>query len=108
MGPQGLAEVGEVIMHKSHYAAKQLAAINGVQSPMLDSPYFREFVVNFEGTGKTVAEINTALLAQGIFGGKDLNQEYPELGNSALFCITELHRQADIDRMVAAIREIVR
>jgi glycine dehydrogenase subunit 1 len=107
MGPQGLAEIGEVIMQKSHYAAMQLAAIKCVQSPMFDGPYFREFVVNFDGTGKAVAEINTALLAQGIFGGKDLNREYPELGNSALFCVTELHRQADIDRMVAAVREIV-
>jgi glycine dehydrogenase subunit 1 len=108
MGPQGMAEVGEVIMQKSHYAAMQLAAIKGVQSPMFDGPYFREFVVNFDGTGKTVAEINTALLAQGIFGGKDLTQEYPELGNSALFCVTELQRQTDIDRMVAAVREIVK
>ncbi len=107
MGPQGLAEIGEVIMQRSHYAAMQLAAINGVQSPMFDGPYFREFVVNFDGTGKPVAEINSALLTQGIFGGKDLKQEYPELGNSALYCVTELHRQADIDRMVAAVREIV-
>ena len=107
MGPQRLAEIGEIIMQKSHYTAMQLATINGVQSPMFDSPYFREFAVNFDETGKSVAEINTALLDQGIFGGKDLNQEYPELGNSALFCITELHKQADIDRMVSAIREIV-
>jgi glycine dehydrogenase subunit 1 len=107
MGPQGLAEIGEVIMQRSHYAAKQLATINGVQSPMFEGPYFREFVVNFDGTGKPVAVINSALLAQGIFGGKDLNQEYPELGNSALYCVTEVHRQADIDRMVAAVREIV-
>jgi glycine dehydrogenase subunit 1 len=107
MGPQGLAEIGEVIMQKSHYAAMQLATINGVQSPMFKGPYFREFVVNFDGTGKTVDEINTALLAKGIFGGKDMKQEFPELGNSALFCVTEVYRKADIDRMVAAVREIV-
>jgi glycine dehydrogenase subunit 1 len=107
MGPQGLAEIGEVIMQKSHYAAKQLDTIKGVKSPMFDGLYFREFVVNFDATGKTVAEINKALLAQGIFGGKDLNQEFPELGNSALFCITELHKQADIDRLIAAVREVV-
>jgi glycine dehydrogenase subunit 1 len=107
MGPQGLAETGEAIMQKSHYAAMQLAAINGVQSPMFTGPYFREFVVNFDGTDKSVAEINAALLAQGIFGGKDLSQEYPQLGSSALFCITEVHRQADIDRMAAAVKEIV-
>jgi glycine dehydrogenase subunit 1 len=107
MGPQGLAEIGEVIMQRSHYAAVQLATISGVQSPMFDGPSFREFVINFDGTGKTVAEINSVLLSQGIFGGKDLSDEYPELGNSALFCITELHSQADIDRLVAALRESV-
>jgi glycine dehydrogenase subunit 1 len=107
MGPQGLAEIGEVIMQKSHYAAMQLDTIKGVKSPMFDGPFFREFVVNFDDTGKTVAEINTALLAQGIFGGKDLNKEFPELGNSALFCITELHRRADIDRLIATVREVV-
>jgi glycine dehydrogenase subunit 1 len=108
MGPQGLAEVGESIMQKSHYAALHLAAIDGVHSPLFDTSFFREFVVNFDGTGKSVTEINAALLAQGIFGGKDLSQEYPELGNSALFCITEVHSQAEIDRMVAAVKEIVR
>jgi len=108
MGPQGLAEIGEVIMQKSHYAAKQLASIKGVRSPMFEGPFFREFAVNFDGTGRTVAEINAALLAQGIFGGKDLGQEYPELGNSALYCVTETHSQADIDRMVAAVKEAVR
>jgi glycine dehydrogenase subunit 1 len=107
IGPQGLAEIGEVIMQKSHYTARQLAAIKNVRSPMFDGPFFREFVVNFDGTGKTIAEINAALLNQGIFGGKDLSQEYPELGKCALYCVTELHRQADIDRMVAAVREIV-
>ena len=107
MGPQGLAEIGEVIMQKSHYAAMQLASINGVRSPMFNGPFFREFVVNFDGTGKSVAEINTGLLAKGIFGGKDLNQDYPELGNTALFCITEIHAQADIDQLVSTVREIV-
>jgi glycine dehydrogenase subunit 1 len=107
IGPQGLAEIGEVIMQKSHYTARQLAAIKNVRSPMFDGPFLREFVVNFDGTGKTIAEINAALLNQGIFGGKDLSQEYPELGKCALYCVTELHRQADIDRMVAAVREIV-
>jgi len=108
MGPQGMAEVGEAIMQKSSYAAMQLATIKGVQSPMFDAPFFREFVVNFDGTGKSVAEINAALLVQGIFGGVDLTQDFPELGNSALFCVTEIHRQEDIDQMVATVREVVK
>ena len=108
LGPQGLLEIGEAILKKSHYAAMKLAEIKGVRSPVSDTPFFREFVANFDGTGKTVAEINEGLLSQGIFGGKDLHREFPEMEQSALFCITELHSQVDIDRMVAAVREIVR
>ena len=46
-------------------------------------------MVNFDGAGKTVAEVNESLLEKGIFGGKDLSAEFPELGQSALYCVTE-------------------
>jgi glycine dehydrogenase subunit 1 len=107
MGPQGMAEIGEGIMARARYAMLQLDGIEGVTAPFFRSPHFKEFVVNFDGTGKTVAEINRALLAREIFGGKDLAGEFPELGNSALFCVTEVHTKEDIDRLVGALREVV-
>jgi glycine dehydrogenase subunit 1 len=107
MGPQGMAEIGEGIMARARYAMIQLDGIEGVRAPVFQSPHFQEFVVNFDGTGKTVAQINRALLARGIFGGKDLSHEFPELGQSALYCVTEVHTQADIDRLAGAIREVV-
>jgi glycine dehydrogenase subunit 1 len=54
-----------------------------------------------------VAGINQALLARDIFGGKDLSAEFPSLGNSALYCVTEVHTKADIDRLVGALKEVV-
>ena len=39
--------------------------------------------------------------------GKDLSQEFPHLGQSALYCVSEVHTQADIDRLTAAIEEVV-
>ncbi|MGE3798040.1 MAG: aminomethyl-transferring glycine dehydrogenase, partial [Thermomicrobiales bacterium] len=105
LGPQGLREVGEGILQRSHYAVQQLGGIPGVKAPALDAPHFKEFVVNVDGTGKTVAQINAALLEQGIYGGHDLSSEFPELGQSALYCVTEIHTQADIDRLVAAFAE---
>jgi glycine dehydrogenase subunit 1 len=108
MGPQGMAEIGEGIMHRSHYAAQQLDKIRGVKAPLFQSPYFNEFVVNFDGTGKTIDEISKALLGQGIFGGKDLSQEFPALGNSALYCVTEVHDKHDVDRLVNVIEEITK
>ena len=63
--------------------------------------------MNFDGTRRTVAEINAALLTREIFGGKDLSAEFPELGQSALYCVNETHTQADIDRLASALREVV-
>ena len=44
---------------------------------------------------------------EGIFGGKDLSEEFPELGQSALYCVTEVHLKEDIDTLVNAIRKII-
>jgi len=108
MGPQGMLEIGEGIMQRSHYAMLQISKIKGVRCPVFNSTHFKEFVVNFDGTGKTVAQINEALLKHKIFGGKDLTKEFPELGNSALYCVTEVHTKDDIDRLVNALKEAVK
>jgi glycine dehydrogenase subunit 1 len=107
MGPQGMAEIGEGIMSRSRYAMLEMDKIKGVKAPFFRSPHFREFVANFDGTGKTVAEINKALLTRKIFGGKDLTREVPELGKSALYCVTEEHTRDDIDRLVTVLNEIL-
>ncbi len=107
MGPQGFVEIGEGILQRSRYAASQIAKINGIRCPLFDAIHFKEFVVNFDDTGRTIAEINQHLLAKGIFGGKNLKGEFPELGNSALYCVTEMHTADDIDRLVDALTEMV-
>jgi glycine dehydrogenase subunit 1 len=107
MGPQGMREVGEGIMQRATYLAQQLDAIDGVTAPVLSAPFFKEFVVGFDGTGKTVADINKALLERKIFGGKDLSAWFPSLGQSALYCVTEVHTKGDLDALVAALKEIL-
>lgn len=94
-----------MILQRAHYAAQLLSEIDGVRVAF-PSGFFKEFVINFDNTGKTVEEINDALLNIGIFGGKDLTRDFPELGASALYCVTEIHTKADIDRLVGALREV--
>lgn len=106
LGPQGMREVGELILRQSHYAAKTLARIKGVRI-QFPSGFFKEFVVNFDRTGKSVARINKALRRHRIFGGKDISGDFPELGQSALYCVTEVHTREDIDRLAAALKEVV-
>ncbi len=74
MGPQGMQDIGKGIMARSHYAMMEIDKIRGIRAPLFQAPHFKEFVVNFDGTGKTVAEINQALLAREIFGGVDLSK----------------------------------
>jgi len=108
LGRHGMAEVAEGIMRRAAYAARKIDALAGVSVAHLDQPFFKEFVIDFNDAGKSVAEINASLLKVGIFGGKDLSGEFPSLGQSMLTCVTEVHGAADIDRFVAAIGEAVR
>jgi glycine dehydrogenase subunit 1 len=108
MGPQGMRELGQHILQKSQYAVKKMAELPGVKVPRFRAPYFKEFVVDFKGTGKTVADINQALLGRGIFGGRDLGRDFPGLAGCALFCVTEVHTKDDIDSLAAALEEVLR
>ncbi len=107
MGPKGMLELGEGIMLRTCYAMLQMSKIRGVKCPFSKSLHFKDFVVNFDDTGMSVAEVNKALLKRKIFGGKDLSREFPELGNSALYCVTEVHSKEDIDRLVNALKQVV-
>ncbi|MCA9859900.1 MAG: aminomethyl-transferring glycine dehydrogenase subunit GcvPA [Thermomicrobiales bacterium] len=107
LGPVGMREVGEGILQRSAYAMCRLGELPGVQAPVFDRAHFKEFVVNFDATGKTVAEINQALRARDIFGGHDLSRDFPQLGQSALYCVTEAHSKADIDQLVSTLEEVL-
>jgi len=108
LGPQGMVELGQGIMQRARYAIRKLNQVAGVKTHFPNTPHFKEFVVNFDRTSKTVGRINQALHEKGIFGGKDLSAEFPSLGQSALYCVTEVHTQADIDVLVKAIQEAVK
>lgn len=106
MGPKGMQELGKVIMQKSQYAMRKLSEIKGIKAPCFTSPHFKEFVVDFHDTGMTVKNINILLRKQGIFGGKDLSQEFPGLGNCALYCVTEVHTKEDIDHLIQTLNNL--
>ena len=90
-------------MQRSQYAMKRLSEFKGVKAPLFRSPHFKEFVVDFKESGKTVQQISKYLLLHNIFGGRDLSQEFPELGDCALYCVTEVHTKEDIDKLINAL-----
>ena len=78
-----------------------------MRSPAFSSPFFKEFVVDFSGCGRSVQEINAALVERGIFGGYNLSREFPQMGQTALYCVTEVHDRPEIDRLSEALSEVL-
>jgi len=107
LGPRGLEELGEVVMFKTRYAMQLLAEIEGVKVPLFKSSHFKEFTVNFDSAKMTVRDIHENLLKHGVHGGKDLTKEFPELGKTALYCVTETHSKEEIDRLAQALKNVL-
>jgi len=107
LGPEGLRELGETIMYKANYTMHLLSKVDGVTAPIFKSAHFKEFTVNFDGTGLSVKEVNEKLLKYEIHGGKDISKEFPELGKTALYCVTEIHSKEEIEHLAATLEKIL-
>ena len=104
LGRSGLRRLAELCYHKAHYAAQQIAEIDGYEV-LGDKPFFHEFVVRCPAP---VQAINDFLLDEwGLVGGYDLAQAYPKRENQMLLCVTEVASQPEIDSLVAALGEAV-
>jgi glycine dehydrogenase subunit 1 len=99
-GKVGLKELAKQNLAKTAHAAGQFARHAKVLFP--GSPRFNEFVVR---TSEDPAAINSRLLGHKIVGGLPLRQFYPELGNAALWCCTELTTRSAIDTAVGLVAE---
>jgi len=107
LGPKGLKSLCRTILTKSQYAMKRLSEIKGLRTPVFDAPHFKEFTVNFERSDKTAEEIHRGLLRKRIHGGKIVSREFPELRETALYCVTEIHSRQAIDMLAESLAEIL-
>jgi glycine dehydrogenase subunit 1 len=107
LGPEGIRELGEIITLKNNYAITLLSKILHVTTPIFKAAHFQEFTINFDNTGFTVEKINRELLKRGMQGGKDVSQEFRELGQTALYCVNEVHSKEEIENLARAIEQII-
>ena len=92
LGPEGLRRVARACHEGMLMLLGNLGAIGGV-TRVFDAPVFHESVLRFD---VPAADVLQALRAQGILGGLSLEQDYPELGESVLVCVTETKTAADL------------
>ena len=99
MGRSGVQEVARHNLQKAHYAASQIAALDGYELKFT-APYFNEFVIR---TPRPASEILKRLLEKQIVGGLALDRYYPDLRDSLLMCVTETVSKSAIDNLVTAL-----
>lgn len=96
MGPQGLRRAAENSAAHAHYLAAELARIPGFSLRHNGREFFHEFLTDCPVEPEHLIE---ELSKRGILGG------LPAEGG-ILWCCTELCSKADIDELIAAIREV--
>jgi glycine dehydrogenase subunit 1 len=94
MGKQGLRELAERNVKKSHYALDALKQAANCQQ-QFTAPFFNEFVVNVSNA----RDAWQRLKEQGIVAGVVLEEWYPELKDCLLLCVTEVHARGEIERL---------
>ncbi len=101
LGPRGLKELGEVILKNTAYFKKRIGEVGKL---LFDGINFKDVPVSFDIPYDVIHE---RLLERNIHGGYYLGKHFPELGESALFAVTETTRKEWIDALVSALREII-
>ena len=103
MGPVGLERTAAASHARARELVAALTAVKGVRRAFA-GPFFHEAVLVFD---RPVAPILTSLAGQGVLGGLDLSELYPELGYALLVCATETKTESDINSYSAALGEAV-
>jgi glycine dehydrogenase subunit 1 len=106
LGKSGIRELSEHILAKTKYAIKKFSSIDGVDVPLFKAPHFKEFIIRFKR--RQADDVLRELLEHKICGGKSLVPEFPELGESVLVCVTELHSKEQIDNYVETLDQLLR
>jgi glycine dehydrogenase subunit 1 len=99
LGRRGFVELGELVLQRTAYARKRLAAVPGVRL-VHTQPVFREFSVSLDAPA---APVVARCRARGINPGVLLGPDFGEYPNGLLVALTERRTRRDIDRLADAL-----
>jgi glycine dehydrogenase subunit 1 len=99
LGRRGIVELGELLLHRTAYSRRALAALEGVEL-LHEQPVVREFAVRLNAPVDRVIE---RCAAEGVNPGYPLGADYDEFDDGLLVAITEQRSRADIDRLAEVL-----
>lgn len=103
IGDEGLRQAALACHRNTGTLRQALTAVNGVDSVFM-APFFHETVIRL---AQPVAKVQSQLEQQGILGGYDLGQDYPELENCLLVCATEKRSDDEIQQYARALAAVL-
>lgn len=103
LGARGLRQVASSSHDNSNRLLAMVSELNGV-NPVFSGPTFHEFVLQLD---TNVADVLRAMSVDGIQGGYDLSNDYPELENCMLVCATETKTEQDLQRYTELLDRVV-
>jgi glycine dehydrogenase subunit 1 len=100
LGREGMREVAELCVQKSHHAARLAAAVPGYRLAHA-APFVREFVLDCPVPARRVIEAGVGM---GVRPGINLGRFRPEWKDRLLVAVTELRSAEEIDRWAETLR----
>ncbi|UCG32156.1 MAG: aminomethyl-transferring glycine dehydrogenase subunit GcvPA [Phycisphaerales bacterium] len=104
MGRSGLTKVASLCLEKAHYAARQIASLDGY-SLRFGAPFFREFVVR---TDRDVDSVLEHCRTRSILAGVPLGQWFDDMKDCFLVAVTEKRSKEQIDALADALSRAAR
>lgn len=103
LGKEGLQVAAEQSLAKARFTFSEITKAEGWQ-PAFTAPFWSEFTVI---APVDAAKLNDHLLSsRQIIGGYSIQKHYPELGGAMVFSVTEKRTRAEIDRLIAGLKEV--
>ncbi|UCE62282.1 MAG: aminomethyl-transferring glycine dehydrogenase subunit GcvPA [Phycisphaerales bacterium] len=99
MGRSGIGQVASRCFDKAHYAAAEIAKLDGYEL-RFDAPFFKEFVIR---TTRGVRAALGSCRERGILGGVSLVRFDDQLGDCFSVAVTEKRTKAEIDNLIVAL-----
>jgi glycine dehydrogenase subunit 1 len=103
MGPRGIEEVAMLCAQKAAYTARRIAELEGFELPFT-APRFNEFVVR--APVEAAGLLSRLASEKNITGGLALSRYFADRPRDFLVCVTETNSRAQIDALVAGLKEL--
>ncbi len=100
MGPQGMRDVAELCVQKSHYAAERISADPNCEL-LFHAPFVKEFVVRIRSG--SVSQVVAEAQRHNILAGVPLGRWFPHWNDCLLIAVTEKRTRSEIDALAAIL-----